>query len=315
MENNETTQEYTVGNTVSFKMNLTPEQYQVIKEWSLSIPTLYMLDICTVNVTKLTDTSLESNSHKARVASFLREIDRPANGISYFFSLMEKVSDSRGIDTNEELEKKILSDISALKKFFKKARVVEPDDFILAYLNELRRVPVEIKRSDYLSFLRALNNEFELYDTVASKDRFSIAVRMIEAAKALDIVRQHPVVVIGLACLYGNRAAKKLMKFKSISERFDPENALADIMMISRFAQFKLEIEHKGRSQSGYMRAEFLTDDNGLIQILECFSPTVVKHVDKDEGRETQLTMNVSLEKILTEISDEEYDEILSLLS
>ncbi len=72
--------------------------------------------------------------------------------------------------------------------------------------------------------------------------------------------------------LYGNPAAQRVLKFKDNPEKFDPENALADIMLIHRFADIQLEIEQMGRMDEGpFLRSHFITDDDGLIQILKCF--------------------------------------------
>lgn len=316
MDNQEKISEFTSRESFTLKMQLTPEQHEMMREWSLSIPTLYMLDICVVSATKLSKEYLEKNQRKANLINHLRELDRPTNCFSYLFALMEKVSDSRGIDTDEELEKKILSDLSSMRKFFTKARVGETDEFVLTFLKDLRGNPIEEQRTNYLSFLRDLNNYFKLSNPVASKQRLKIAEDIIEKADYLNISRQHPIVTIGLACLYGNPAAKKLMKFKVNPEKFDSENVLADIMLITRFAGVKLEIEQMSRDRaSGYLRSNFITDDNGLIEVIKCFTPTMVKHIDKSDGRETHTTMTVELNKLLTEVQTEEYDKIINLLS
>lgn len=316
MDNQETVKEFISGESITLKMRLTPEEHSMMKEWSLSIPTFYMLDICVVSATKLTSASLENNPRKANLVNYLSELDRPNNCFSYLFALMEKVSDSRGIDTDEELEKKILSDLASMRKFFTKARIYESDEFVLGFLKELRGNPIEEKRSDYLDFLKALNDQFKLSNPVSSKQRLEIAEKIIEQTDSFNFSRQHPVVAIGLACLYGNPAAKKLMKFKANPQKFDAENVLADIMLITRFAAIKLEIEQLGRDGvGGYLRSSFFTDDNGLIEIIKCFTPNVVKHIDKDDGRETKTTMTVKLKDLLTDIQVEEYDHLLNLLN
>ncbi len=316
MNKQETVKEFISGESITLKMQLTPEQHRMMREWSLSIPTLYMLDICVVSATKLTSTSLEKNPRKANLINHLKELDRPNNSFSYLFALMEKVSDSRGIDTDEELETKILSDLVSMRNFFTKARIYESDEFVLNFLKELRGNPIEEKRSDYLGFLKSLNDHFKLSNPVASKQRLKIAEKIIEQTDHFNFSRQHPVVVIGLACLYGNLAAKKLMKFKANPQRFDAENGLADIMLITRFAGIKLEIEHLGRDGvGGYLRSNFITDDSGLIEIIKCFTPNTVKHIDKHDGRETQTTMTVNLKDLLTDIEIEEYEHLINLLN
>lgn len=316
MDNQETVKEFISGESITLKMQLTPEQHSMMREWSLSIPTLYMLDICVVSATKFTRTSLNKNPRKANLVNYLNELDRPNNCFSYLFALLEKVSDSRGIDTNEELEKKILSDLASMRNFFTKARICESDEFVLGFLKELRGNPIEEKRSDYLGFLKALNDQFKLSNPVSSKERLKITERIIEQTDHFNFSRQHPVVAIGLACLYGNPAAKKLMKFKADPQKFDAENVLADIMLITRFAGIKLEIEQMGRDGvGGYLRSNFITDDNGLIEIIKCFTPNVVKHTNKHDGRETQTIMTVKLKDLLTDIEMEEYDRLLNLLN
>lgn len=315
MDNQEQDKKFASGEKITLNMQLTPEQHNMFREWSLSIPTLYMLDICVVSATKLTNVSLEKDPRKDKLVRFLRALDRNTNGFSYLFALMEKVSDSRAIDSDEELERKILSDLSSMREFFKEAKVIESDDFVLEFLKELRGEPIETKRADYLSFLRALNDQLKLGNPVAPMQRLKKVDEIIDIARNFSISKQHPVVAIGLACLYGNPAAKKLMKFKDESHKFDAENALADIALIPRFAGIKLEIEHMGRNGAGYLRSHFITDDNGLIEILKCFEPTVVKHKDKGDGRQTELTMTVKLQDLLSEIKMEEYSQIVDLLS
>jgi len=229
---------------------------------------------------------------------------------------MEKVSDSRGIDTDEELERKILSDLTAMRDFFKNARVYESNEFVLEFLRALRGNPIEEKRHNYLGFLRVLNDQFKLGNPVSSKQRLNTAKNILEQTNRFNFSRQHPIAAIGLACLYGNPAANKLMKFKADPQNFDAENALADIMLITRFAGIKLEIEQLGRNGAGaYLRSNFITDDNGLIEIIKCFTPNVVKHVDKQNGREIQTTMTVKLKELLTDIQTEEYENLLNLLN
>lgn len=315
MDNQKTINEFTSSNSITLKMSLTPDQYKLLKEWSLSIPTLYILDICVVSATKLSATSLADNPRKADLISHLRELDRPNNCFSYLFALMEKVSDSRGIDTDQELENKILSDLSALRNFFTKARICEPDDFVLKFLQELRGNPIEENRVNYLGFLKALNDQFHLNNPISPNNRLKIAKKIIEQADHFNFSRQHPILAIGLACLYGNPAAKKLMKFKSNSQSFDAENALSDIMLITRFAGIKLEIEQMGRNGTGiYLRSNFITDDNGLVEIIKFFMPTIVKHIDSQDGRETHTTMTVKLKDLLTDIQDEQYDQLLDFM-
>ncbi len=315
MVSHKTSPEFHRAPQMTLKIQGTSEQRALVAEWAASIPTLYFLDICVVGATKLSDAALERNARKKRLVARLRNLDKPQHAFSYLFALLEKVSDSRGIATDAELEEQILGDLVALRALFKKAYVYEPDEFVIQFLKELRRHPIELQRSSYLSFLEATNNRFELKDSVSPALRLQRAKEIVNEADSLAISRQHPVVILALACLYGNRAAKKLMKFKATAEEFNAENALADIMAIPRFAQFKLQIEQMGRQGGGYLKSEYITDDDGPIGVLDCFEPTVVKHENLNDVCSTQYTFTVKLQQLLTEIRSDEYEQLFNLLT
>lgn len=333
MTSQDTDKEFLRGPQLTMKMETTHEEHAFFKEWSASVPTLYFLDICVVNATKLSESAIEKNARKARCVEHLRDLDKPQHSFSYLCALMEKVSDSRGELSDDALERQVLGDISALRTFFKNARVIEPDDFLISYLRELRRVPPELARPNYIRFLETANSQFALNNPVSRKLRLQKAKEIIELADSLPISRQHPVVVLTLACLYGNLSAKKLMKFKSEPGDFNAENALADIMSISRFARFKLEIEHNGRLGSvNYYRSEFITDDDGLASVLRCFKANAVRLKERGDICETRLDFSVNLEQLLTDLAmkqdndrhqmegsmnqeADEYERILNLLT
>ncbi|AEG02828.1 hypothetical protein [Methylomonas methanica] len=315
MEKQSTTQEFHRGQQIMLQLSLTREQCSALAEWSASIPTLYFLDICVVGATKLTDNALETNPRKLKLVSHLRELDKPQNCFSYLCALMEKVSDSREKITDAELEKQLISDLFALRAFFKNASVYEPDEFIISFLRELRGSAIEVKRPNYLELLEAANGRFALKDSTSQSLRLEKANKIVNEAESLEISKQHPVVITMLACLYGNSAAKNLMKFKADPDKFEAENTLADIMAISRFSAIKLQIECLGRNGRRFLRSDFITDDNGLSELIKCYKPSFVKHDDTSDGRETQLSFDVDLKRILTEIQADEYEKIYDLLS
>ena len=135
-----------------------------------------------------------------------------------------------------------------------------------------RGTPHELSQYAYIQFLRVVNDRFALGNPVGRPLRLQKAEEILREADALSIGRQHPVVLVTLRCLYGNSSARKVMKFKADPARFDAENALADIMIISRFLPRKLEIEQLGREgKASFLRTDFITDDDGLASILRCF--------------------------------------------
>ena len=314
MTSDNDSKEFVSAKKTTVTMSVTPEQYSLVKKWSEMVPTLYMLDICVVGATKLNSSVLKRMERKAKLVNHLRNLDRENNGFSYLFALMEKVSDSRGSLTLEELETQILADLAALRVFFKKAKVIETDDYVISFLRELHGQPIELEREVYLQFLRLLNDKFKLSNPVSSSKRFTVSQEIVKEAERLKIYKQHPVVILAIACVYGNRAAKKLVKFKSNSNRFDAENALADIFLISRFAKVKLEIEALARNGGPYAKVDFITDDDGLINVLKYYEPQSVKYDDDINGRESKLEMRVKLEEMLSPETQGEYDKIFNLL-
>jgi hypothetical protein len=281
----------------------TPEILAFMRRWSDEVPTLYFLDICVTNATKLSLQALEKDTRKGALVTRLKELDKPQNSFSYLLALAEKVSDARGELTDTELEDQVVADVAALRAFFAHARVVEPDEFLRGYVRALRRMPHELSHDAYIRFLRAANDQFTLANPAARPRRLQKAKEILTAADALSIGRQHPVVLVTLGCLYGNSAAKKLMKFKADGARFNAENALADIMIISRLIPRKLEIEQWGREgKASFLRSDFLTDDDGLAGILKCFEGESVRSECKGNVHQTEMRLTVHLEMLFPEI-------------
>lgn len=314
MDSQNEIEEFSRSGVIKLNMKLTPDQVEYFREWAANVPTLYFLDICVVGATKLSQDQLEKSERKAEIVEHLRFLDRPTNGFSYFFALMEKVSDSRGTASDLELEERILGDLAALRAFFVHAHIYEPDDFVIQFLRELRRSAIELERPKYVKFLEAINDSFDIREPVGKSLRFEKAKKIVALAHSLDVYHQHPIVSIVLACLYGNRAAKKLMKFKADSAKFNAENVLADVMTITRFAKQRLQIDKISRSGGRYQNTSFITDDDGLIGIIRYFQPESMTVENTSEGATTRYTLTVELQKLLTEIETDEYEKICNLL-
>jgi len=315
LEQQKPPQTYTRAEQLSLRVELTDNDQAFIAEWAASVPALFFLDINAVQATKLSQDQLNKNKRKARLVEYLQFLDRPQHGISYLFSLMEKVSDSRGEISDAQLEKQVLEDAAALRDFFEHAKIYESDKFLTSYLRSLRRVPVEIQRPNYLAFLEAVNLSLGLHQSVSKPRRFKWARQVVEIAQSSGVYHQHPIVSLVLASLYGNKAAKKLLKFTRDPSQYDSENALADVMTITRFANHKLKIDSTLRLGAKYMRTDFVTDDEGLRGVIGCFQPQKMTIQETDEGSTTHYTFTVQLEKLLTEIDAVEYQRVYDLLA
>jgi hypothetical protein len=265
---------------------------------------MHFLDICAVDVTKRSQTELAANPRKAALVTRLRDLDKPGNRVSYLMALMEKVSDTKSSLSDAELRANIINDVNCMRSFFVNARVPEPDEFLLGYLDQLRGRPVELAKPAYLKFLRTANDRFRLADPVSPRKRFEVTEQLVATADRLRIKRQHAVLVVTLACVYGNASARKVMKFKADPQAFDAENVLADIMTIGRFLERKLVLEEDARrGLTSIRRVLYITDDAGLEEVLGCYEGLALSSRDLDGHHEVRTTGRVEFAKLLTEIS------------
>lgn len=293
--------------------------------------TMHFLDICAVDVTKRPEAELAAKPSKAALVARLRDLDKKGDRVSYLMALMEKVSDTRDRLSDAELRANIINDVACMRRFFLNASVAEPDEFLLNYLDQLRRRPVERSKLAYLEFLRIANDRFKLAIPVSRKRRIGLAEQLVAAADALGIPRQNTVLIVTLARLFGNAAATKVVKFRAEAQAFDAENVLADIMTIGRFLERKLELEKDWRQGlSDFQHATFVTDDVGLQEVLACYEGHSVSSRNLDGHHEVRITGRVEFAKLLTEISHEagplldpadessagpsEYDRVCALL-
>lgn len=300
--------EFRRGPQVSFTVEAILEFDAFVRQWSDAVPTLYFVDICVANAVKLSQDKLARDARKTSLIDRLRRLDKPQNSFSFLLALVEKVHDPRSRLSDAELREQIVGDVAALNAFFVHARVIEPDEFLILYAEALRGVPHELSQPAYAQFLRTANDRFALGNPVAKPRRLRTAEEILMAADALSVARQHPVVLVTLACLYGNASARKVMKFKADPEKFDVENALADIMVISRFLPRKLEIEQLGREgKLSFLRSDFLTDDDGLAGILRCFEGDAVSSEQQGDVHQTKTIVTVKIPFLFPELptSDE----------
>ena len=295
--------------------------------------TIHFLDICALDVTKRTKAQIAADPRKAAMAGRLEALDIPTNRISCFLALMEKTSDTRSTRTDEDLKAQIIGDIQHARSFFDHAEVVERDEYVEDYITQLRRIAVELGRPAYLAFLRAANDgDFGIHQPIPKPQRFEVASTLVEIADDLEISRQHPVLAVTLACLYGNASARRVLKFRPDPAAFDAENALADVMAIRRHMDRKLEFERDYYlGLTSIRHTAYVTDDGGLAQVMSCFHGTALSTRDAGDHQEVLVSGKIDFADLLTEISHEpgpltdlsdsasarpsEYDRLCALIS
>lgn len=304
MSGRKTGERFSRAQRINLPFEATPENVAWLKAWSDVVPTLHFIDICVASLIKPGSTAAARDPRKASLIAHLKELDKPHNSFSYLLALAEKVSDCRHSLSDAELETQILGDAAAMRSFFQHARVIEDDAFLASFTRDLRGMAQELSRDACMRFLRSANDLFRLGDPVAKRDRLRTAERIAREADALRLPRQHPVVLVTLAALYRNPSAAKIIKFSPDPARFQPENALADIMVISRFLPRQLELEQMAREgRAPFARCAFITDDTGLAGILKCFDgeATWTEDIGGDTHR-TYTTMTVRFAELFTEL-------------
>jgi hypothetical protein len=301
-----------LGELRQFTMKLTGTREELepimamMRQWSDMVPTAYFLDVCSISHIK---TYQELNGFKdARHEKSIKElqaIDFPHNGVSYLPALMEKASDQRSNFTAETFVEEAKRDWNAIRTFFK-ARVIEPFDFVEAYATELFGVSPEQGAPEYLEFLR-FANDMGLYNSVGEAKRLKTAKEICAKADALGIVKYHPVVLSVLACVYGCMPAKKVMKFSSVPENFNPGNALGDIQLIPRVGgKLSHAIHHAGMNGAPFIRSIFMTADSPLHQLFSYFFVKNVSTTETEEGSSDKFSVNVKGTKLFVDLFDSE---------
>lgn len=293
--------------------------------------TMHFLDICAVDVMKRPEAEVAANPRKAALAARLRDLDVKGDRISYLLAFMEKVSDPRSTLPDADLKSNIVNDVGCLCQFFVNATVAESDQFLTDSVDQLRGNPIEQARPAYLAFLKTANDQFGLANPVARRDRLKVTEKLVAVADELKISRQHTVLVLTLARLYGNRSAAKVMKFRPDPRAFDAENVLADVMAVGRFLEHKLNLERDWRDGIGaFSHATYVTDDVGLQEVLACYKGLTVKNREIGDLHEIRTTGRVELANLLSEISHDpeptpggngertakmsEYDQVCAML-
>ena len=295
-------------NTFSMTIENTPENKEAIEffqTWSRATPTLYFLDICAVSHIKdykVKGDNLD-NIRKIYIQS-LKDIDLEQNDISYFPDLMEKASDQVSNFSTDELIEEAIRDWDAINDFFKKAKLYEPKDFVYSYVQECKDHHPEINGKNYHNFLR-FANELGIHNSLSPNKKIKVAKTLCDKANELEISKFHPVVLAVLACIYGCIPAKKIIKFKEDTAKFNSSNAIGDIQIIQRVGILSKAIEDAGQAGKGrYLRAHFFTNDENLKKFYHFFIVNDVKTESNDSGSTNEFNITLKVKYIFPDLYD-----------
>ncbi|EIU7615496.1 hypothetical protein L3I75_004357 [Vibrio vulnificus] len=310
---------------IKIKTNITHENQgflELFQRLNDITPTLYFLDVCTISNIKK-ELADESGEYKSPNARFLRSIDTEINGISYFPSLMERVSDQNNTPTVDDLKTEARRDLEALDLYFKKIKLVEHLDFIDHFIEEICGGHIEASASLYHEYLNKVNS-MGIADTKSQKERLEFAKKIVDEANKLGVAQSHPVVISTVACIYGCISAKKVLKFKTNPSAFNSSNAIGDIMLMQRVGEFTYDIESLSKS-CRFVRAKLVTDDHHLRLFYDYFFVQDFSREKIDDGSLKRFKITFEPEKVFPVLfnevgslkntsCEEEYSNILRLL-
>ncbi|EAA3680361.1 hypothetical protein DOA99_09160 [Salmonella enterica subsp. houtenae] len=298
---------------------------EFVDAWDQIIPTCYFVDICCVgNIKNSAKYLLEENvgTKKFYFIKSLERIDLKHNTISYFPALMEKVSDFYNDKSIQRLKEEAKEDLNALRCFFKNARVMEDTDFTNMYIEGMKSHHPEVDGEKYHQFL-SFTNESGIIDPVSPDERLDFVRLFCEQANRLTLDKRSVVFVSSVACIYGCLPARRLMKFKRDPTKFNSSNVLADLQSVSRVARLSSEIECTGRS--AFARFSYLTEDNNLKILYDCFFVRNVERETIPNGISNKLTTTIDGKRLfpalfnsdgylINEKAEQEFNELLTLL-
>ncbi|RMS85410.1 hypothetical protein [Pseudomonas savastanoi] len=294
------------------------ESLELLQQWSQMIPTLFFLDLCTVShIKKFIERRPETTESEPSHLAWLRKNDLPQNGFSYLPALMEKASDTQSNFDVEGLTQEAIGDLTALKGFFKQARVIENADLASQYVTTLKGVHPELLGPSYHDFLNFVNG-LRIFDTVAPDKRLKKAQDICAHAASLGIPEGHTLILASLACIYGCVAAKKVLKFKKDPAEFNSSNALGDVQVIQRVGHLTKLIE---RTERGFARTHFVTHDKHLQDFYKFFFINDVISEEGDDSTSTRYEMTIKADMLFPDLfdangspkGDAENEEILKL--
>lgn len=309
----------------SMQIPNTPENRQLLElfqQWSQVIPTLFFLDLCTIShIKKSLDRASDDTQVEPKTLAWLRKNDLPHNGVSYLPALMEKASDTQSNFDVEGLTEEAVRDLTALKRFFKQARLVESVELASKYVSDLKGVHPELLGPSYHELLNFVNG-LRIFNAIAPAKRLKVVKEICEKAASLDIHKGHPLILASLACIYGCVAAKKVLKFKDNPAQFSSSNALGDIQVIQRVGKLTQLIEQAGSEKpGGFARTQFVTDDKYLQDFYNLFFVNEVVSEEGDDSTTTKYEMTIQANKLFPDLfneagfvkGDAENEEILKI--
>jgi len=226
--------------------------------------TIVFLDRNAVDSVK---TAVSGSIVKADRLQKLKALDKRTNFISPYLSIAEGQSGRR--ESKKEIEECILKEAIAVGKFFKYAST---DVDFFKNQNELFSDTYSNSREtlwdNYTYFI--MDSYVHIFEPVAPSKQIEIENKIFELARKYGVDIRHPLHIVVLAVLYGNKAARDVVKPKQKYQTEENKqkaayNTLSDIMIIPRIGKVMSLI---GKNDTSFKSVKYFTFDKGLSLLL-----------------------------------------------
>ncbi|MCE4548042.1 MULTISPECIES: hypothetical protein [unclassified Caballeronia] len=269
---------------------------------NIQTDTLFLLDRNVVSVIKVAIAGNEQKGEKEqRMLDFLREIDAPQYAISPLPSLME--GEHGREDNLAEKAKQLEKETEAVARFFRSART--DSEYLKSAKDMFAQIFTGLREADW-DARAAFRTQAAplLIDPVAPAARRAVEDKLAELAISGGLEKTDGIVVLFVACLYGNLDARKVLKPTKPDATY---NVLSDVHLIPRIALVKAV----ARDLPIQLKVRFLSLDRGLEQVLDNVR-VVLAEVTGDGELQTQVKY---LPPLFPELVEDEAIDLLSRLN
>ncbi|GAB7534272.1 hypothetical protein [Burkholderia sp. 3C] len=272
------------------------------EEANVGTEALFLLDRNVISVIKHSLVNKEQKGEKEkRMLAHLKEIDARQNAISPIISLME--GEKGRPDSPTEKDEQVEKETDVVSRFFKRARTDS------SYLTNNKEIFIKIfsgyreGSSDTRAAFREKAIEV-VFNKVPSNKRRSSEDFLFRTAESFGLKKNDVIVVMFIACLYGNDDARDILKLKDLHKI---HNVLSDIYLIPRMGLVKWIAE----SQNMRIEVELLTLDEGLKNVLS--NVKVSWRLDRGQS-EPELFVDY-LPELFTELPEDDARALLGRLA
>jgi hypothetical protein len=221
--------------------------------------TLFLLDRNVVEVIKVANAGInQKGSEQQRMFEFLKSIDAIQYSVSPLLSLIEG-GKGREDDPGEKIAQ-LQTETSAVASFFHHART--DSNYMQAEQEQFSKLFTRFREGSYDARAAFREQAIPLVlQKVAPRDRRKVEEQLLELARSVGLKTDDGIVVIFLACLYANDAARDVLK---VSKPKMTYNVLGDIHLIPRIGLIKTVAKDKAPG----LKVRLLTLDQGLEKVL-----------------------------------------------